>query len=111
MRRTRVKILLAFSSAIAVTAVVFGSANGSSTSLAVPAQGSIDSAVAGTPEAGKAVSSPAKMHGRATPVRVPPLRDLKTHPTAYAVERRRRGRSPRRPVAGRRQRRILGCGA
>ncbi len=55
MRRTRVKLLLALGSAIAVTAVVFGSANGSSTSVAAPAQGSIDSAVAATPKAGKAV--------------------------------------------------------
>ena len=85
MRRTRVKVLLALSSAIAVTAVVFGSANGSSTSLAAPAQGSIDSAIAGTPEAGKAVSSPAKLHGYATPVRIPPLRNLKTHPDDYSV--------------------------
>ena len=85
MRRTRVKVLLALGSALAVTAVVFGSANGSSTSLAVPAQGSVDSAVAGTPESGKAVSSPAKLHGYATPVRIPPLRNLKTQPNDYSV--------------------------
>jgi len=100
VRRTRVKLLLALGSAIAVTAVVFGSANGSSTSVAAPAQGSIDSAiapaqgsidsaVASTPKAGKTGSSPAKMHGYATPHRIPPLRTLKAEPGDYS-----RGKQP-----------------
>jgi hypothetical protein len=91
VRRTRVRLLLALGSAIAVTAVIFGSANGSSTSVAAPpAQGSIDSAFGVTPKAGKTVSSsPAKMHGYATPHRIPPLRNLKVDPDDYT-----RGKQP-----------------
>ena len=89
MRRTRIKLLVALGSAIAVTAVVFGSANGSSTQQAAATHGSADSVVAGTLVSSKATSSPEKMHGYATPVRVPALRTLKSAPY-------RLGRAPER---------------
>ena len=75
MRRTPIKLLLALGSAIAVTAVVFGSANGSSTQqVAATLMARPTASSPARSSRVKATSSPEKMHGYATPVRVPALR-------------------------------------
>jgi hypothetical protein len=69
--------VFALGTAMLIAAVAFGSARGSGTQQVAVAQGSPDS-VAGTPVSSKAAkSSPEKMYGYATPVRVPALRTVK----------------------------------
>ncbi len=111
MRRTPIKLLLALGSAIVVTAVVFGSANGSSTQQVAATHGSADSVAAGTLVSSKATSSPAKMHGYATPVRVPAAPRLSSRrrtasgklrsPTSRAYLERLPGSSTTDPVVQR----------